>query len=94
VTTDDSRGVDLIFKERELAFKVASSATGQADTALDIQYQGPEVVVTLDPRYVLDSLTALGKADLTMRLIDGRAAFGIETEDGFNSVVMPLTRDR
>lgn len=94
VTTDDSRGVDMIFKPQELAFKVASSATGQADTALDIQYEGPDTTVTLDPRYVLDSLTALGKADLTMRLIDERTAFGIETQDGFNSVIMPLTRDR
>ena len=62
---------------------------------LPIGYDGPEITITLDPRFVIDFLKVLDSdKTFTMELKDGESAAVCTTEDGYGYVIMPLARDR
>jgi DNA polymerase-3 subunit beta len=62
---------------------------------MPIHYEGKEVDITFDPRYLTDALKTIDDdAMITAELIDHKNAAVFKTEDRYSYVVMPLTRDR
>ena len=68
---------------------------GQSKVELPISYDGEELTITFDPRYVAEFLRVLeSEKSLTLSLIDGESAAVFRTDDAYTYVVMPLSRDR
>ncbi len=95
VTSEESRGVDFTFADGMLVLSGRAAEVGQARVELPISYSGEKLMVTLDPRFVMDFLKVL-EADKTFRLEvkDSESAAVCRTEDGYGYVIMPLARDR
>jgi DNA polymerase-3 subunit beta len=95
VTTEESRGVDFTFGKGALKLSSQAADAGSARVELPINYDGKEVEITFDPRYLTDALKTLDDdAPVTAELIDHKNAAVFKTDDRYTYVVMPLTRDR
>ena len=95
VTSEESRGVDFTFGDGMLVLSGRAAEVGQSRIELPIAYNGAEITVTLDPKYVTDFLKVLD-ADKTFifEVKDAESAAVCRTDDGFGYVIMPLSRDR
>ena len=95
VTSNDSRGIDLAFGNGQLVILGTTAEVGESRVEMPIAYEGPEVVLCLDHRYLTDFLRVLdSEKSFTVHLVDGDSAALCETDDGYAYVVMPLARDR
>jgi DNA polymerase-3 subunit beta len=94
VTSDESRGVDFVFSGGTLVMSGRAAERGQSRIEMPISYDGPELSITLDPRYVSDFLRVLDpERVITMELKDAESAAVCTTDDGYGYVIMPLARD-
>lgn len=94
VTSTDSRGVDFRFADGKLEMSGQSADAGQALIELPIAYDGPPLVVVLDPRYLSDFLRVLDQeASCLMEFYDAQSAVVCSTPDGYGYVIMPLSRN-
>ncbi|MEM9657134.1 MAG: DNA polymerase III subunit beta, partial [Planctomycetota bacterium] len=91
VTSEESRGVDFSFGDGMLLLSGRSAEVGESRVELPIGYDGEPIVITLDPRYVVEFLKVLD-ADKTFQvaLIDSESAAVCSKDDGFGYVIMPL----
>ncbi len=95
VTSDESRGVDFQFSGETLTLSSQAADVGSSKVTMPIHYDGKEVDITFDPRYLTDALKTIDDdATITAELIDHKNAAVFKTEDRYSYVVMPLTRDR
>jgi DNA polymerase III subunit beta len=95
VTSEEHRGVDFIFGEGKLVLSGHGAEMGESRVDLPIAYDGEEIAVMLDPRYLSDFLRVLEpESTITMALRDSDSAVVCTTADGYSNVIMPLARDR
>lgn len=95
VTSEESRGIDFTFGEGKLVLSGRAAETGQSRVELPIAYDGPNVTIALDPRYVGDFFRVLDtEKNFTLEIKDGDSAAIFSTDDGYGYVVMPLARDK
>jgi len=95
VANDESRGITFTFSQGTLAMDATAAERGQSHTEMPISYDGAEVAVSLDHRYVEHFLRVLdSEASFTFDLENGQAAVLLSTEDGYSYIIMPLARDR
>jgi DNA polymerase-3 subunit beta len=95
VTSDEHRGVDFIFGGGKLTLSGHGAEMGESHVELPIAYDGAEVAVMLDPRYLMDFLRVLdAESTVTVSIRDSESAVVCTTDDGYANVVMPLARDR
>jgi len=95
VTSEESRGVDLTFAEGMLVLSGRAAEVGQSRVELPISYDGEELTVTLDPKFVIEFLKVLdSEKSFTLEVKDSESAAVCSTDDGYGYVIMPLARDR
>ncbi|MEN6450464.1 MAG: DNA polymerase III subunit beta [Thermoguttaceae bacterium] len=95
VTSDERRGVDFTFGGGKISLAGHGAELGEAHIELPVAYDGAEIGITLDPRYLSDFLKVLApEQNFTMELRDADSAALCLTEDGYAYVLMPLARDR
>ena len=95
VTNEESRGVDFNFANGTLTLTSKAAEIGQSKVELPIGFDGDEITITFDPRYVAEFLRVLEPENqVTLNLIDGENAAVFKTEDNYTYVIMPLSRDR
>jgi DNA polymerase-3 subunit beta len=95
VTSEESRGVDFKFAGGMLELSGRAAEVGQSRVELPIAYDGPEVAICLDPRYVSDFLKVLDpEKTFTLEIKNAESAAVCTTDDGYGYVIMPLARDR
>lgn len=95
VTSEESRGVDFQFKSGLLTLCSRAAEIGESKVELPIGYDGAELVITFDPRYIADFLRVLEtEQPLKLELSDSESAAVFRTEDGYTYIAMPLSRDR
>jgi DNA polymerase III subunit beta len=95
VTSEERRGVDFTFGGGKAVLRARGAEYGESLVELPIAYDGAEVPITLDPRYLTDFLRVLDpEATLTLDLRDAESAAVCATEDGYAYVIMPLARDQ
>jgi DNA polymerase-3 subunit beta len=93
LTSDESRGVEFTFAGGKLTLSGRAAQLGQSRVELPIAYQGRDLSITLDPRFVIDFLKVLDPAkSFTMELKDAESAAVCSTDDGYGYVIMPLAR--
>lgn len=94
VTNEESRGVDFTFTSGTLRLSSKATDIGQSKIELPISYDGQELTITFDPRFVADFLRALDPASQAQfRLTDHDSAAVLTAEDRYTYVIMPLSRD-
>ncbi len=94
VADDDSRGIDFTFGNGMLVLQGTSPNAGESRVELPIAYEGPEVVLRLDHRFVSDFLRVLDPEQVvSLNIQDADSAALFETLDGYVYVVMPLARE-
>jgi len=93
VTSEERRGVDFNFGAGKVTLAAHGAELGESHIELPIAYEGPEILITLDPRYLSDFLKVLDP-DQTFRLQlqNAETAAVCETDDGYAYVIMPLAR--
>jgi DNA polymerase III subunit beta len=95
VTNEESRGVDFLFAGGLLTLNSQAADIGQSKVELPISYDGEELAITFDPRYIAEFLRVLeAESPLTLSLIDAESAAVFRTDDSYTYVVMPLSRER
>ncbi len=95
VASDESRGIDFTFARGSLVLSGQTAEVGRSRVELPIPYDGDEIVLSLDHRFVADFLKVMA-ADktFTLNVSDGDSAALCTTDDGYSYVLMPLARDR
>lgn len=94
VTDEKHRGVDFTFTEGKVVLLARSAESGESRVEMPIAYDGPEISVMLDPRYVSDFLKVLDPdTAFTLSLRDAESAVVASTADGYSYVIMPLARE-
>ncbi|WP_010587806.1 DNA polymerase III subunit beta [Schlesneria paludicola] len=94
VTNEESRGVDFVFGKGNLKLQSKATDIGASTIEMPIAYDGPEMTITFDPRYVAEFLKVLDSSStfhLNLISHDDRAT--MVTDDHYTYVVMPLARD-
>ncbi len=95
VTNEESRGVDFSFAKGLLTLNSQAADIGQSKVELPISYDGEELSITFDPRFVAEFLRVLEpEKQVRLDLIDAESAAVFRTEDAYTYVIMPLSRDR
>jgi DNA polymerase III subunit beta len=95
VTDDNRRAVEFTFGDGRLSLSGHGAELGESHVEIPITYDGPDVVVRLDPRYVNEFLRVLAADQtITVELKDAETAVICNTTDGYSYVVMPLTRNQ
>lgn len=95
VASEESRGIDLTFGGGTLVMSGATAEIGQSRVELPIPYDGDNITITLDHRFVADFLKVLDtEKPVTVDIEDGESAALFTTDDGYGYVVMPLARDQ
>lgn len=95
VTNEESRGVDFAFSKGTLRLSSQAADIGQSKIELPISYDGADVTITFDPRYISDFLRVLDQAaTVQFKLIDHESAAVLAAEGNYTYVIMPLARDR
>lgn len=91
VTTEESRAVTLVLGGEELRILGASSGVGRSEVYVAASYDGPQMRIAFDPRFLLEMLRNLDEAvAIRLNVIDSDSAACFETDDGYIYVVMPL----
>jgi len=94
VTSEQRRGVDFSFGEGKVVMNAHGAEFGESHVELPIGYDGPEIPITLDPRYVIDFLKVLDlDQTFAIELHGPKTATVCRTDDGFGYVIMPLARE-
>ena len=94
VTSDESRGINLVFADGTLTLSGSTAEVGQSRIEVPIPYDGEEIAITLDHRFLADFFKVLdpGK-NVSLNVKDNESAAVFETDDGYLYVVMPLNRE-
>jgi len=94
VTTEERRGIDFTFGEGKLVLAGHGAEMGESHVELPISYDGAEIRVKLDPRFMSDFLRVLEpEQTFTVNLRDSESAVVCSTDDGYSYVIMPLSQD-
>jgi DNA polymerase-3 subunit beta len=95
VISEERRGVDFTFGEGKVVLAGHGAELGESHIELPIAYDGPEVAITLDPRYASDFLKVLDpEQTFALELRDAESAAVCRTDDGYGYVIMPLAREQ
>jgi DNA polymerase III subunit beta len=94
VTSEAHRGVDFTFTDGQIILVARGAELGESRVEMPVAYDGPEIPVTLDPRYVADFLKVLDPDGMfTLFLRDPESPVVCTTGDGYSYVIMPLARE-
>jgi len=95
VASNESRGIDFTFGNGALVLTGSTADVGNARVEMPISYDGDDIVLTLDHRFVADFLKVLdAERSFVCEVQDSESAALLTTDDGYGYVVMPLQRDR
>lgn len=95
VTNDESRGVDFRFHDGTLTLESQAADVGTSKIELPVAYDGAELLVTFDPRFVAEFLRVLEpSAAVSLNLNDPNSAAVFRADGNYTYVVMPLAPDR
>lgn len=91
VTTDNQPGIILDFTTGKLELSASGSEVGDSRIELPIVYDGENIKLKMDPRFLIDFLRVLGNEMIVSVFIKDQQSVLFETNDGYSYVVMPLT---
>lgn len=94
VTTEESRGIKFVIQDGTIVLSSSAAEIGQSRIELPVSYDGEEILITLDHRFIGDFLRVLDpQKTVSLNVKDNDSAALFETNDGYTYVVMPLFRE-
>jgi DNA polymerase-3 subunit beta len=94
VSSDESRGLDFTFGEGTLTLRGQTADVGSSTVEIPISYQGANIELSLDHRFVADFLRVLDlQKTVTLSVIDDEHPAEFRTDDGYIYVLMPMSRE-
>jgi DNA polymerase-3 subunit beta len=92
VSSEKSRGVKMNLKDNLLEVSSSNPELGDAREEMDVEYQGPELSVGFNARYLLDILQVQDQERINIILKDNLSPGLIKPadEDGYQAVIMPM----
>jgi len=95
VTSEDHRRIEFTFGAGKVLLAGHGAEHGESHIEMPIAYDGQEIPITLDPRYLADFLKVLElEQTFVFELSDAKNAAVCRTDDGYDYVIMPLSRDQ
>ena len=95
VASDESRGIEFSFGGGSLVLKGTTAETGESRIEFPIPYDGEEITVSMNHRYVGDFLRVLDQeSTFTMEVQNSESPALFTTSDGYAYVVMPMATNR
>jgi len=95
VASPESRGIDFTFGKGALVLAGSNADVGAARVEMPIPYDGEEITLTLDHRFLADFFKVLDpQKTFTCEIETSDGPALCTTDDGYSYVVMPLQRDR
>jgi len=90
MTSEKSNSVKLNFGKNKLEITANSPEVGEAKESLAVNYQGPELAIAFNPKYLIDPLTALPNDEVFFEMIDELSPGVLKINGPFLYVVMPM----
>ena len=90
VTTEESRAVEFVFDRGQLRMSSQAASIGKSSIKLPIDYDGPQVPIRLDPKYVSDFLKAVDVGSTINIGLNGSEDKIMMTCGDYQYIVMPL----
>ena len=91
MTDDDSKRVQFTFTQGKLTLQARGQETGRSKVEMPVDFEGKEIKISFDPRFLTDMLRVLGSdAPLTLDLVDGNSPALFKSGEDYSYVVMPL----
>lgn len=90
MTSEKSNSVKFTFGKNQLAITANSPEVGEARETLAVNYQGPDLAIAFNPRYLIDPLNALPQDDVFLELTDELSPGVLKINGPFLYVVMPM----
>ena len=95
VADADSRGIDFEFTNGTLVLGLSCANIGESRVELPVNYDGPNLQITLDYRFIIDFLRVLdAMGTFSMEIENADRAALCTTSESYGYVIMPLARDR
>ena len=95
VTDHDTRGIEFTFGNGTLKLEANTAQIGESSVEMPIAYDGDEVVLKLDHRFVADFCKVLDSdATFIFEIESSSSPALLTTPDGYGYVIMPMARDR
>jgi DNA polymerase III subunit beta len=92
MTDEESKKVMFAFGKRKLTLQARGAATGRSKVEMPLEYDGKEITIAFDPRYLTDMLRILPVEEpLTLELIDGNSVALFRHGESYSYIVMPLS---
>ena len=89
-TVDGSESVTLDFTPGQLLISASSSEYGEGSETIDIAYEGEQLVICFNPRFLLDPIKTLTCDQFKMRLNDNMTPVELTGDPGFIYILMPM----
>lgn len=92
LSSEKSRGVKVVLKPALLELSSSNPELGDAREDLEIDYQGPEIAIGFNARYLIDILQVHDEPKIRFLIRDNLSPGLVRTEQGedFLAVVMPM----
>ncbi|MCP4178407.1 MAG: DNA polymerase III subunit beta [bacterium] len=82
--------VKVTFTKNKLELSATSTDVGESKDSIDIEYDGPDAVVSFNPTFLLDPLVKVDSDNIKMKMNDGYSPIALSNDDGFLYVIMPM----
>ncbi len=92
MTDEETRKVVFSFAKKKLTMQARGAGTGRSKVELPIEYEGKNIDISFDPRFVSDMLRILNEQEaLTVELVDANTVALFRCGEKYSYIVMPLT---
>ncbi len=93
MTTEEYKLLRFKFSSSSLEMKCVSPDVGESKTVIPIEYSGEELVVGLNPEFLLDFLKNVDSDRVQLEMRDQGTAVVFKVEGGCIYVIMPMNLD-
>jgi DNA polymerase-3 subunit beta len=84
--------VTFRFGKNKLTLEARGSSTGRSKVELPLEYDGKNVDISFNPKFLTDMLRILDDdVELTLDLVDGGSPALFRAGEGYSYLLMPLT---
>jgi DNA polymerase-3 subunit beta len=92
MSNEKSHGVRLKFTEKEVSVMAQHPSLGEAQETLSVDYDGKEMEVGFNARFLIDALNSLDEGDVTIELNNELSPVLLKSSDlpNYLGIIMPL----
>ncbi len=90
MTSERSHIVNLSFGNNQLTISSHSAEVGEAKETLMINHEGPEIVISFNPTFLMDPLKTLDDSEIYLEINDEFSPALLRAKENSKFVVMPM----